>query len=152
MSGQLIVRNRVRAQRVHLRLLRQIVETLLEDLLGQQVMELGIYLVGRAEITRLNEVFLRHRGVTDVIAFDYQESLKAGSLYGEVFVCVDEARTQAHRFHTSWQNELVRYIAHGILHLGGYDDRRKLDRLRMKRRENQLVRQLKDRFPLESIG
>jgi rRNA maturation RNase YbeY len=104
------------------------------------------------EMTRLNETFLHHRGVTDVITFDYAEGLTRGSIQGEIFVCLDEARIQARRFRTTWQDELVRYIVHGLLHLDGYDDHRKADRLRMKRRENELMRQLARKFPLEKLG
>ena len=103
-------------------------------------------------MTGLNETFLRHRGVTDVITFNYAERPDGAPLQGEIFVCLDEARVQATRFGTSWQEELVRYIVHGILHLQGYDDRRKIDRLRMKRRENQLLKQLTQTFALEAIG
>ena len=39
-----------------------------------QQFDLGIYLVGAAEITRLNEKFLRHQGSTDVITFNYAEA------------------------------------------------------------------------------
>jgi len=132
--------------------LRRIVRFLLHDLLCVKGYELGIYVLGGEEMTRLNEKFLRHRGVTDVITFTYVERPDGAPLQGEIFVCVDEARVQANRFGTSWQEELVRYILHGILHLQGHDDRRKTDRLRMKRRENQLLKKLSHAFPLETLA
>jgi probable rRNA maturation factor len=131
--------------------LRRIVRFLLRDLLHANGHELGIYILEGEEMIRLNETFLRHRGVTDVITFNYAEC-PDGLLKGEIFVCVDEAFIQAKHFGASWQEELVRYIVHGILHLLGYDDRRKTDRLKMKRRENQLVRKLTQTFVLETIG
>jgi probable rRNA maturation factor len=151
-SGRLILRNRIRGRRVHLPLLNQIVEALLRDLLHHQIDELGIYIVGRVQITLLNETFLRHKGPTDVIAFDYRESPRDKPIAGEIFVCLDEAITQARRFRATWQQELVRYIVHGTLHLCGYDDRRKTMRLKMKRRENQLLKALTTRFPLKELA
>ena len=159
------IANRQRKRAVDLRVLRRIVRALLSELLQIRRAELGICLVAAPEMTRLNETFLRHAGATDVIAFDYarqptpgpsQEGDRAsraclGSppgrgqgwvLCSEIFVCLDEAVSQARRFRTSWQSELVRYIVHAILHLLGFDDTRPTARRTMKREENRLLREL----------
>ena len=107
--------------------------------------DLGICLVSSNEMARLNETHLSHAGVTDVITFDYgnpSEGQHPACLNGEIFICLDEAVSQARRFRTSWESELARYVIHGLLHLTGYDDRRPGDRRRMKREENRLLRQL----------
>ena len=97
-------------------------------------------------MAHLNETFLRHKGPTDVLAFNYGDPQNRGTLLGEVIVCRDEARRQAQRFRTRWQNELVRYVVHGTLHLLGYDDKNPVARRRMKFQENRLVRQLAVKF------
>ncbi len=66
-------------------------------------------------------------------------------IYGEIYVCVDEALIQARRFGTSWPSELARYIVHGVLHLLGYDDSKASKRRRMKREENRLLKALSRR-------
>jgi len=151
-TGGFILRGRVPVRSVDLRLLRRILRTLLEELLKLEVVDLGIYIVEAAEMVRLNETFLRHRGSTDVLAFDYAEPLKHGSLTGEIFVCLDEAQSQARRFRVTWQIELVRYIVHGVLHLCGYDDKRPSKRARLKREENRLLRELELRFELAELA
>jgi probable rRNA maturation factor len=151
-SNSLTLRNHTGTQPLDLVFLRRIVRFLLRDLLCANGYELGIYILDGEGMIRLNETFLRHRGVTDVITFNYVESPKGAPLKGEIFVCSDEAFIQAKRFGVSWPEELVRYMVHGILHLLGYDDRRKTDRLKMKRRENQLVSQLAQTFRLETLG
>jgi probable rRNA maturation factor len=162
----LALHNRQRGGPVNMRLLRQIVRTLLLDLLRAEKFDLGIYLVGTEQITRLNETFLHHRGATDVIAFDYSEPdlsstssrnrlpMKTGGpgLCGEVFVCPDMARSQARRFRTSWPRELVRYIVHGILHLGGHDDLETRARREMRREEARLFRNLAGHFSIEGLA
>ncbi|HOX56554.1 MAG TPA: rRNA maturation RNase YbeY [Candidatus Paceibacterota bacterium] len=143
-----------------MRLLRQIVHELLQRKSPDGNLNLGVYLVADAEMTRLNETFLHHKGSTDVITFDYAEEARPPSpvpnslrlVHGEVFVCVDEALSQASRFHVSWQNELVRYIVHGVLHLLGYDDRHHRARRTMKLAENAMVRQLAREFDFRRIG
>ena len=114
--------------------------------------ELGIALVGDAEMTRLNEHYLQHAGATDVITFDHSEpgtpksKLGAVHLHGELFICVDEALRQAKRFRTSWQMEILRYLVHGGLHLLGHDDQHPAARRKMKRAENRLVATLAGEF------
>lgn len=154
------MRNCQRRRPVNLRLLRQVVQALLQETWPDGHIELGIYVVAEAEMTHLNETFLHHQGSTDVITFDYAEEAAAKAsgpqfpalLYGEVFVCLDEAVSQARRFHTTWQSELVRYVVHGVLHLLGYDDLASGARRRMKGAETRLVNRLTRQFDLDALG
>ena len=101
-------------------------------------------------MAHLNETYLHHQGATDVLAFDYAEATGAG-LCGEIYLCAEVARTQAKRFRTSWQSELLRYLVHGVLHLEGYDDHVAARRRQMKREENRLLKALADRFDFSSL-
>jgi probable rRNA maturation factor len=152
----IVIANRQRVKKINLRLLQQTAAALLAEL-KMQTAELEIVLLGAAEMTRLNETFLRHEGPTDVITFDYLEKRKAEGgkrkrLHGEIFICVDEAVLQAKQFKTTWQSELVRYLVHGVLHLLGFDDSRTAARQKMKRRENLLLRKLAGKFRLAETG
>ena len=150
----IVVATRQRTKRINARLLKQIVGGLFEELEIAEA-ELGINLVAAREMALVNETFLQHEGSTDVITFDHAEKRKAGrgkTLHGELFICVDEAITQAKEFKTSWQSEVVRYVVHGVLHLLGYDDLKPALRREMKREENRLVRRLKSRFSLAQLA
>ena len=149
MSGELCLRNHQRTRPVDLRLLRQVINGLLSDLEAKDF-DLAIHLIGEREMTRINETRLRHAGSTDVITFDYGEL--DGTLAGAMFVCVHEALTQAARFRVIWQEELVRYIIHGILHLRGFDDLRPVARRRMKREEGRLLKKLACDFRLSKLA
>jgi rRNA maturation RNase YbeY len=150
--SSLFLRNRQRACLLDRGLLRQIVLSLLNESLALRNFDLGFFLVGDAEMTRLNETFLHHAGSTDVITFNYLEEPGRGAVHGEIFICTAEAIRQALRFRTSWQEELVRYVIHGLLHLQGYDDLQSPARQSMKRRENKLVREVAKRFKLTALG
>ncbi len=78
--------------------------------------------------------------------------LEVPTLHGDIFISVDDAVAHAHRYRTTWQEEIVRYLVHGILHLGGHDDMRPRARRKMKRDENHLVRELALRFPLHKLS
>jgi probable rRNA maturation factor len=109
-------------------------------------------------MAQLNEKFLQHTGSTDVITFDYAEHGTRNTehatrpLDGEIFICIDDAKTQAREFRTSWQSELARYVIHGVLHLRGFDDIRTADRRKMKREENRLLKEIARLFPLSKLG
>ena len=137
---------------VDLRLLRRIVLSLLREVWAHGSFDLAVNIVSAPEMTRLNETFLRHKGSTDVITFDYVERQGDALLYGEVFVCIDKAVSQACHYGTTWQSELVRYVVHGVLHLLGHDDQDSRSRRRMKQAEDALVGALADKFPLRSLG
>jgi probable rRNA maturation factor len=147
--------NRQQTRKVNMRLLKRVVDGLLTELKIEKT-ELEINLICVAEMTSLNETFLRHKGSTDVITFDYSEKQKAENrkqkcLHGEIFICVDEAILQSKKFKTNWQSEIVRYIVHGILHLLGHNDLRRDLRRKMKLEENRLLRELSRRFALSKL-
>ncbi len=170
----LYVRNCQRVRRVDLRLLRRIAQALLRETWPRASFDLLICLVAEPEMTRLNETFLQHKGSTDVLTFDYTGRTGQASrlsppaprlrpvkerqngppalLHGEIFVCLDEAVSQAGCFQTTWQSELVRYVVHGVLHLLGYDDADSRSRREMKRAEETLVHHLERRFDFRSLG
>ena len=156
-DSTVVITNRQRSKGVNLRLLKQIAAALLAEL-GLKTVELGINLVGAKEMTRLNETFVRHKGSTDVIAFDYADkgrptaAGRSRALHGEICICVDEAVLQARRFGTSWQSEIVRYLIHGILHLLGFDDADTGARRKMKREENRWLRRISLRFSLAPLS
>lgn len=151
MNGDLCLRNRQRVRSIDARTLRALIRHLLEKSLVADDYDLAIHLVGASEMTRLNETRLRHAGSTDVISFDYSEGTTK-PLAGEIFVCVDECITQARRFNTTWQEELTRYIVHGVLHLRAYDDLAPAARRRMRRAEDRLLEKLKRRFSLRKLA
>jgi probable rRNA maturation factor len=152
----IVISNRQRTKKINLRLVKQIAQALLVELKIKNA-ELGISLVGAEEMAAMNWKFLRHEGATDVITFDYGEKRKAESgkrklLHGELFICVDEAVSQAKNFNANWQSEIVRYIVHGVLHLLGHDDLTPELRRKMKRAENLVLRKLSKKFSLAQIG
>jgi probable rRNA maturation factor len=145
----LAIANRQRTKKINTRLIQKIIAALFVELKISEG-ELGIAFVGAKEMSAVNWQFLQHEGATDVITFDYESTQT--KLHGELFICVDVAVTQAKKFKSSWQSELVRYVVHGVLHLLGYDDLKPDLRRKMKRQENRLMRLLAKRFSLAELS
>jgi rRNA maturation RNase YbeY len=166
---QLLLFNRQKCRPLSLPLLRRMAKHILEHLRACRKYELGVHLIGSSEMTELNITFLGHAGSTDVISFDHTDELDdgklargaplppfpsppiTGSLHGEIFISVDDAVAQAGRFRATWQAEIVRYLAHGILHLEGYNDTVPDARRTMKREENRLFMELSRRFDIDKL-
>lgn len=156
---ELQVRNLQRDRTLNSKFLRELARTLLEEELRLGCYELGITFVSAARMAAMNQQYLGHEGSTDVITFDHREGYKAeggdgseAELAGEIFISVSDAWKQAREFSTSWQEELVRYIVHGVLHLRGFDDLVAAKRKTMKREEDRLVRRMAARCDVRGIG
>ena len=98
-----------------------------------------VFLTDRA-MRALNRKALGHDYVTDVITFDLSMGTAPDSIDGEIYVCPVEARRNAARYGEPLEREVFRYIAHGILHLLGYDDATADDRDLMHQLEDRLLR------------
>ncbi|HSR89494.1 MAG TPA: rRNA maturation RNase YbeY [Candidatus Udaeobacter sp.] len=90
--------------------------------------ELEINIVDDKEIKDLN---FRYRGlkkVTDVLSFAWQEDgiIKTDSL-GQIYICYPQIVRQAKELSIKSKEEFVRMLAHGFLHIIGYDHVKKKD-------------------------
>jgi probable rRNA maturation factor len=135
---EITVHNRQRAVRANLEGLRSFAQRALRACLkipGKKsgvlagLSEVDVILVSDRRISELHRRFLHQPGPTDVITFQH----------GEVFVSTETARKQARRFGNSVEKELRLYVAHGLLHLHGFDDKNPRAAAEMKRTQEKLV-------------
>lgn len=80
-----------------------------------------------------NQTFLNHDTYTDIITFDYVEG---DVISGDIMISVDRVKENSAIFNTSFEQELLRVIIHGILHLLGQGDKTDIDASEMRNREN----------------
>lgn len=94
----------------------------------------------------INQQYLNHDTYTDIITFDYCEGVV---LNGDIFISVERVRENAQKFEVSFQEELVRVMAHGILHLCGYKDKTKLQAAEMRKQEKWAI-ELYDKMAVDN--
>lgn len=82
---------------------------------------LSITFVGRAKIAELNKRYLGHQGPTDVISFGFGRRGKGDPVIGDIYICVEVARSNARRQGVAPGEELLRLVIHGTLHVLGYE-------------------------------
>ena len=67
-----------------------------------------------------NRQFLGHDYYTDVITFDYST---ASTLNGDIFISLDTVKSNAEMVGVRFEDELLRILIHGVLHLTGQGDK-----------------------------
>jgi probable rRNA maturation factor len=85
-------------------------------------------------LLELNQQYLQHDTLTDIISFDYS---LGNELSGDIFISVERVRENAEIFNQSFENELLRVISHGVLHYCGYKDKSEADEQLMRQKENE---------------
>jgi probable rRNA maturation factor len=81
----------------------------------------------------MNEKYLKHNTLTDIITFDYSEK---GILSGDIFISIERVKENAGSFNTTFSAELGRVMAHGVLHLSGYKDKTTEEKQMMRSKED----------------
>ena len=84
-------------------------------------------------IIEVNRRFLNHDYFTDVITFDYSSRKR---ISGDIFISVDTVRSNAELFQRAYNEELMRVVIHGVLHLCGINDKGPGEREIMEAHEN----------------
>lgn len=87
----------------------------------------------------MNEQFLQHDTLTDIITFDLSED--ATALHGEVYISTERVQENARKFQVQYEEELHRVIFHGALHLCGYKDKKASDKAIMRAQEDRCLQQ-----------
>jgi len=85
----------------------------------------------------INKQYLQHDTLTDIITFDYSEKQK---INGDIFISVERVKMNASEYKVSLREELLRVMAHGILHLCGYKDKTAKEIMLMRTKEDNAIK------------
>ena len=113
------------------------------DELQLQDREISFLLTDDKRIHQLNKIYRDKDRPTDVLAFAMQEgelAELAGGVLGDVIVSVPTARKQAHERGVSVLEEVTMLLAHGLLHLLGWDHQTAAEDRRMRAETDRLCR------------
>ena len=81
----------------------------------------------------MNEKYLHHKTLTDIITFDYSEK---DAISGDICISIDRIAENATQYKTQFNSELGRVMAHGVLHLLGYKDKAIREKELMRTKED----------------
>ncbi len=86
-------------------------------------------------LLEVNRQYLDHDYYTDIITFPLTED----PVEATIFISVDRVKDNAEEFDQTFSDELHRVMAHGILHLIGYNDATDDEKKLMRQKENEYL-------------
>lgn len=95
--------------------------------------DLSFIFTNDERVLGINKEFLNHDYYTDVITFDYCIDR---IINGEIYMSVDRIRENARNYKVSLDDEVMRVMIHGVLHLAGMNDVSTNQQMRMRKEEN----------------
>ncbi|QEF98579.1 Endoribonuclease YbeY [Stieleria maiorica] len=111
---------------------------------------IGVRITDDPTIHAINVRHLSHDYPTDVISFPYSDS--PDRIEGELVASVETARQNAADVGWPTGNEVLLYVIHGVLHIGGMEDHRAEDRALMRQAERQALQRLGIAVPDQEAG
>lgn len=108
--------------------------------------EVSISFADEIEMTQLHQQWMQEPGPTDVMSFRLDGIAPGDSSLGDVIICPPVALRDAVQAERSPAFHLTFLLVHGLLHLTGWDHQKKLEKFKMKRKENHLMRAITSEF------
>jgi rRNA maturation RNase YbeY len=100
---------------------------------GSTIKEINYVFCSDAYLLTLNQGYLNHKTLTDIITFDNSED--HSRLEGEIYISIDRVKENAVKFSVPLEEELSRVMIHGVLHLLGYKDKKPTEKTLMRKKE-----------------
>ncbi len=88
-------------------------------------------------LLQINQQYLNHDTLTDVISFDYS---LGNELSGDIFISTERVIDNANDFKVTFVEELNRVMVHGVLHYCGFKDKTEEDELLMRSKEEEKLK------------
>ncbi len=103
----------------------------------KKISNLNYIFVSDAVLFKMNKQFLAHETLTDIITFPGETS--GSKISGEIYVSIDRVKDNAKVFKQSFRTELARVMAHGLLHLCGFNDKSVKQQKEMRSQEEKAL-------------
>ena len=105
---------------------------------GHQVGNLNFIFVSDETLYALNKQYLNHDYYTDIMTFPAFPE-RQESLFADIYISIDRVRENAKTLRIGAKNELYRVMAHGVLHLCGFDDHTEEEIAAMRKAEEEAL-------------
>ena len=104
---------------------------------GKVTGEISFIITSDDYLLTVNKEFLNHDYFTDVISFNYSFG---DNIAGEIYISEDTVRRNSVEYNVDLDNEMLRVMIHGILHLVGYNDATSEEKQEMRQLENKWMK------------
>ena len=129
------VKNLNKKHNINERFIASIAKDTLKVLKKSSRIELGIAFLSDAAIRPINKRYRHRDRATDVLSFELGPC-------AQILISSDTALKNSGIFNTSFEEEIILYVIHGILHIIGYDDGTAEEKRRMSKKERMVLNKL----------
>ncbi len=110
---------------------------------GYTIREMTYVFCDDTRIIAINQQFLKHNYPTDIITFPYEYH----PVHAEIYISLDTLKRNAISFKVPFHDEFLRVVAHGLLHMIGFNDKSDEERKIMRYQEEQTILLFKSLYP-----
>lgn len=103
---------------------------------GSEIASINYIFCSDDYLLEINREHLNHDYYTDIITFPYREG---EVLESDIFISVERVEDNAAQYGVAYERELLRVMAHGVLHLIGFGDKTEAEAAEMRQREDDAV-------------
>lgn len=103
---------------------------------GAKALQLAYAFMDDQQLLDLNQKYLKHDTLTDIITFD--DSV-GSEIDANIAISIERVSANAQEFSQSFEDELLRVMAHGVLHCLGYSDKTAADKKAMRAAEDKCI-------------
>jgi len=125
-------------QRVPDKLVQKVMNVGARTLKVKDSLVVSVAFVNKQSIRRLNKQYRGKDKATDVLSFEHGED----GLLGEILICYDVASKQAQEKSVSTRAEVLLLITHGLLHLLGFDHKKKKEAEAMETLQKKILKRI----------
>jgi probable rRNA maturation factor len=118
--------------------------TELADFYGFKIESINYIFCSDEHLLNINKEYLNHDYYTDIITFDTSEEV--GLLESDIFISLDRVAENEVELNVPRGTELIRVMAHGVLHLCGFKDKTELDSQKMRAAENDAIKLWEEKY------
>lgn len=138
----ILIKNQQKIRKISLRKIKRLVNQAL-TMIDAREKEISLVICDNKFIQQINKKFFSWDNPTDVIAFPLEDF--NDNLWGEIIVSLEEAVNYSLANNIDWEEELARYIVHGILHLAGYSDSEIKEKRKMFAKQEKIIQNFKQK-------
>ena len=106
--------------------------------------DFNVVFINNEKMTELNEKYKNRKGPTDVLSFNISDDA-SDIIEGEVYVSLEKAKKQSTEYNVPYEEEIIRLVTHGLLHLAGWTHDNENDYFSMMNYTDKLVKDFSDR-------
>ena len=100
----------------------------------KELVHLNYILCSDLYLLSINKQYLKHKTLTDIITFDNSDD--PALIEGDIFISTERVRANSVELSTTFEEELMRVVIHGVLHLLGYRDKTPSEKSIMRKKED----------------